>query len=174
MIPVSAIYEIELVAPGNGAYVKHPGVRIVGKFELKRGQRITAALGQQGNWGGGSGGSFVVLESDEGPKPLLIAAGTGCGEYWDKEFVRGNIKESAVGNENAGTSGKQEFCPGDKYDVYCAGAGFYGRPQVSNLARGCFAPKSYKDGLTGGKGVDEDDGQTYEGGFGGGGGGYYR
>ena len=36
-----------------------------------------------------------------------------------------------------------------------------------------MAPKSYKDGLIGGKGID-DDGDLTEGGFGGGGANYYR
>ena len=167
-IPVSAEYKIELVAPGNSAFNRHPGVRIVGKFELKKGQKITAALGQQGSHDRcGSGGSFLVLESDEGPKPLLIAGGAGYARY-DEEFGRGNIKQAAVGNENVGMSGKQKFFDGDMEDVYCAGAGFHEAPQVSNLADGCVAPKSYKGGLTGGKGAYS------EGGFGGGGASYFR
>ena len=171
MIPVSAEYKIELVAPGNDT---NPGVRIVGKFKLKRGLKITAALGQQGNSGNcGSGGSFLVLESDEGPKPLLIAEGAGRADRDDKEFGRGNIKQAAVGNDNVGTSGKQRFFDGDKENIYCAGAGFYEAPRVSNLAKRCVAPKSYKDELTGGKGV-EDWGDVSEGGFGGGGGDYDR
>ena len=171
-IPVTAEYKIELVAPGN-FWTDHPGVRIVGKFELKKGQKITAALGQQGNWRNcGSGGSFLVLESDEGPKPLLIAGGAGYADYGDEEFARGNIRQAAVGNENVATSGKQEIFVGDKKDVYCAGAGYYEAPRVSNLADGCVAPKSYKEGLTGGKGVR--DGRVMEGGFGGGGGFYKR
>ena len=169
-IPVKAEYEIELVAPGNKR-TKYPGVRIVAKFELKKEQRITAALGQQGNYYDcGSGGSFLVLESDEGPKPLLIAG--GAGRAWDREFGRGNIKQAAVGNENVGTSGKQKFFDGDKEEVYCAGAGYYEAPRVSNLVDGCVAPKSYKEGLTGGQGSWW--GQVVEGGFGGGGGCYKR
>ena len=171
-IPVTAEYRIELVAPGNSLR-KDPGVRIVGIFELKKGQKVTAALGQQGHfWDCGSGGSFLVLESDGGPKPLLIAG--GAAHALDKEFGRGNIKQAAVGNENVGTSGKQEFFDGDKKkDVYCAGAGFYEAPRVSNLAGGCVAPKSYKGGLTGGKGVDRYE-NVVEGGFGGGGGRFVR
>ena len=111
-----------------------------------------------------------MLESDEGPKPLLIAGGAGYAR--DEEFGRGNIKQTAVGNENVGTSGKQKFFDGDKEDIYCAGVGFYEGPRVSILAKGCVAPKSYKDGLTGGKGVKW--GRVLEGGFGGGGGKYYR
>ena len=172
-IPVSAVYEIQLVAPGNG-WTKHPGVRIIGNFELNKGQKITAALGQQGSWHQcGSGGSFVVLESDEGQKPLLIAGGAGRAWESDEEFGRGNIKQTAVRNENIGTSGTQVFFDGDKEKVYCAGAGYNKAPRVSDLAVGCVAPKSYKDGLTGGKGVDSL-GDVTEGGFGGGGGFYFR
>ena len=110
---------------------QHPGVRIIGKFELKKGQKITVALGQQGNWDGcGSGGSFLVLESDGGPKPLLIAGGAGYAPP-DEEFGRGNIKQAAVGNENVGMSGKQQYFYGDTEDVYCSGAGFCEAPRVS-------------------------------------------
>ena len=175
-IPVTAEYKIEIVAPGNSSK-KHPGVRIVGTFELKKGQKITAALGQQGiNWLGscGSGGSFLVLESNEGPKPLLIAGGAGSAEVDDEDFARGNIKQAAVGNENVGTSGKQKKIGFfERNNIYCAGAGFEKAPEVSNLVEGCVAPKSYKEGLTGGKGVDVN-GDVTEGGFGGGGGHYYR
>ena len=171
-IPVSTVYEIELVAPGN-CWSEHPGVRIIGRFELKKGQKISAALGQQGtDVSCGSGGSFVMLESDEGPKPLLIAGGAGF-TWRDEEYGRGNIKQTAVGNENVGTSGRQQILDGDKEDVYCAGAGHYEAPRVSHLATGCVAPKSYKEGLTGGKGVDSI-GDVTEGGFGGGGGCYFR
>ena len=173
MIPFTAEYKIEIVAPGNIFWTDHPGVLIVAKFELKKGQKITAALGQQGNLNCGSGGSFLVLESDEGQKPLLIAGGAGSARGGDREFGRGNIKETAVGNENVGSSGKQKFFVGDKEDIYCAGAGYNEAPRVSNLADGCVAPNSYKDGLTGGKGVHWD-GDVKEGGFGGGGGYYSR
>ena len=167
------MYKIELVAPGNW-WSKHPGVQIIGRFELKKGQRITAALGQQGdNFWCGSGGSFLVLESDDGQKPLLIAGGAGCAEGYDQEFGRGNILQAAVGNENVGSSGKQQFHYGDMENVYCAGAGYNKAPRVSILAKECVAPKSFKDGLNGGKGVD-GTGDAVEGGFGGGGGRYFR
>ena len=170
-INATAVYKIELVAPGNSD-TEHPGVQIIGEFELKQGQKITTALRQQGSSPlCGSGGSFLVLESDEGPKPLLIAGGAGC-EWGHGEFGRGNIKQAAVGNENVGASGKQAFFDGEKKDIFCAGAGYDEGPRVLNLADGCVAPKSYEDGLNGGKGVSWKD--VMEGGFGGGGGYYYR
>ena len=160
------MYKIELVAPGH-SQSKHPGVHVIGIFKLKKGAKITVALGQQGSYKGcGSGGSFLVLESDEGPEPLLIAGGAGASGG-------GNIKQTAVGNENVGTSGKQKFFFGDKEDIYCGGAGYSEAPRVSKLKKKCVAPKSYKEGLTGGKGVNWD-GRVTEGGFGGGGGFYYR
>ena len=79
MIPVSAVYKIELVAPGSW-FSKIPGVRIVAKFKLERGQMITAALGQRGDHCySGSGGSFLTLTTSEGQRPLLIAGGAGPG-----------------------------------------------------------------------------------------------
>lgn len=107
-IPITAKYEIEIVSPGDNReytsytiqreitrYLSHsgltpttstitgkiPGTRIIGKFELKRGQKITAAIGQQlrpgFNGKGGSGGSFLVLETDKEPELLLAAGGVG-------------------------------------------------------------------------------------------------
>ena len=97
-INASAFYKIELVAPGD-SLKQNPGVRIIGIFELKKGRKITVALGQQGSKWCGSGGSFLVLETVKGPKPLLIAGGAGStGMYSDVEFARGNIKQTAVGN----------------------------------------------------------------------------
>ena len=76
-------------------------------------------------------------------------------------------------NENIGKSGIQKFLPGDEGDVYVAGSGYSEAPQASNLAKGCVAPKSYGNGLTGGNGINLK-GKVYEGGFGGGGGFYGR
>ena len=118
-----------------------------------------------------------MLESDGGPKPLLIAGGAGRAGMDDEEFGSGNEEQAAVGNKKVGTSGKQKFIVGDKKDVYCAGAGYKKAPRVSDLAKGCVAPKSYKEGLTGGKGVWESKERVegrYEGGFGGGGAFYTR
>ena len=166
-IPISAVYKIELVAPGihkSCVSWRYPGVRIIGKFELKKGQRITVALGQQGNHNKcGSGGSFLVLETERGQKPLLIAGGAGTAFYDDQDFARGNFKQNAGGNTNVGTSGKQEFIDGDIKNVSCVGAGYDKAPQVSNLAKGCVAPKSYREGLTGGKGVSQKGNVTEHG-----------
>ena len=131
------------------------------------------ALGQQGNLTTcGSGGSFVVLDGDGGPEPLLVAAGAGSARN-DKEFGRGNMEKTAVGNNRIKSSGKRMFLRGDEENVFCAGAGYSEAPEVTNLANGCVPPKTFSEGLTGGKGVDWN-GFVYEGGFGGGGGFYAR
>ena len=113
-----------------------------------------------------------MLESDDGPKPLLIAGGAVRAKEDDEEFGRGNIKQTAIGNENVGTSGNQEFFKGPWGDIYCAGAGYYEAPRVSKLKKKSVTPKSYTEGLIGGKGVYR--GHVIEAGFGGGGGYYLR
>ena len=97
-IPVTAKYKIELVAPGTyesyhiseitgPAYTMSSsrGVRIIGEFELEKGQKITVALGQQPEFQGinvhsKNGGSFLVLETDKEPKILLAAGGADYSE----------------------------------------------------------------------------------------------
>ena len=171
-IPVSSVYQIKLIAPGN-SWTKDPGVKIVATFNLKQGQKVTVALGQQGSDDYcGSGGSFVVLDGDGGPEPLLVAAGAGYA-WIDEEFGRGNFKQTAVGDIRKKSSGIQIILPGDQENVYCAGGGYCEAPEVTNLANGCVPPKTFSEGLTGGKGVDWD-GDVTEGGFGGGGGAYAR
>lgn len=90
----------------------------------------------------------MVLESDEGPKPLLIAGGRGNGipYHWES------------GNRKKKPASKQVIFAGAKNDIYTAGAGFSEAPEVSNLAPGCIPPKTFKDGLTGG--IGEAHGST--------------
>ena len=177
-IPTTATYEIEIIAPGN-CHLKRPGVRIKGTFALMAGDKITAALGQQGTheWGFcGSGGSFLTLETKNGPKALLIAGGAGSARF-DEIFERGNSERNSIGNEKIGSSGLQQYLAGDENRneaLYCAGAGFYEKPVIHGiLAQNCIAPMCFSDGLTGGIGRNST-GQVKEGGFGGGGGYYHR
>jgi len=203
-IPTTAIYEIEIVAPGN-CLEKRPGVRIKGTFALETGDKITTALGQQGShkWGCcGSGGSFITLDTRDGPKPLLISGGAGSARF-DENFERGNKDQNLIAKERRGSnksgsgrrgairrvsdpknvqirapgsSGQQQYIAGDENldeAIYCAGAGFKEAPNIQgNLVRDCIAPKTYSDGLTGGLGRNSK-GQVQQGGFGGGGS-YYR
>lgn len=158
-IPVSAEYKIEIVAPGyetknpwyKNEILELPGTRIKGNFKLKKGQKITVALGQQGTWSrSGCGGSFLVLESDKGPKPLLIAGAPGYSwnhcVYWGG---KNNFNYWGRPNPSKTSSGKQFIVPGDKNDIFTAGAGFSEAPKVSNLTEECVPPKTFQDGLTG-------------------------
>ena len=111
-------------------------------------------MGQQGNRSiCGSGGSFVVLDGDGGPEPLLVAAGAGHARGKDEKFGRGNFELPAVGNNRIKSSGKQMYLQGDEKNVQCAEAGFSEAPEVTSLAYGCVPPKTFSEGLTGGKGV---------------------
>ena len=78
-IPRSGRYRFEL----NGASSDHrePGARIIGEVHLKKGEKITVAVGQRGSKiGCGNGGTFVVKENGTSdPQPLFVAAGAGSG-----------------------------------------------------------------------------------------------
>ena len=142
-IPVTAKYKIEIVAPGTGKQLSIrlliPGVRIVAKFELKRGQKITAALGQQPRFGidgeGGSGGSFLVLETDKEQK-LLLAAG-GAGSSYNEGFGRGKFGRGL----------------GDELKIDISGAGYTLAPDDSKFSKiEGTNPKNFENGLIGGIG----------------------
>ena len=91
-IPFTSIYKIEIVAPGTS---KQPGDRIIGKFDLEMGQKITAAIGQPQLFGfndeGGSGGSFLVLKTNKEQK-VLLAAGVSAHTGNIQDYLK-TIKE---------------------------------------------------------------------------------
>ena len=156
------------------------GARINGKIRLERGDKITVALGQRsrGNYVSGSGATFVVKESSNRPEPLFIAAGAGCSEEnWvdpAETYGRGNLGQTAKGNEKIGSSGVQKFQKDEEKDFYCGGAGFIEAPEVGTLHDSSEPPQSYSEGLIGGKGYDFEDACSLEGGFGGGGASFTR
>ena len=129
------------------------------------------------------------------PQPLFVAGGAGFA--CDDDFGRASLSQTASGNDKIGSSGIQQYFDnnqnnndsetdnsdtasdndsddenkdesGMENDIYCCGAGFLEGPVTGELRKGSVAPKNYKDGLIGGKGIDED-GNLTEGGFGGGG-----
>ena len=164
-IPRSGRYRFEVIGaswleeiPGAPA-----GAQIIGEVRLKKGEKITVALGQRGtNEWCGSGATFVVKENViSGPQPLFVAAETSC------VFIA-----EAFENNEIGSSGVQKFFADDEKDIYCCGSGFLKEPVTGRLRKDSVAPKSYKDGLIGGKGIFYGD--LTEGGFGGGGACYYK
>ena len=159
--PISRV-DLRSPAWNDGSYYK--GVQVVSTLALRRGERITVALGQQGKptiFINGCGGSFVVRETTDGPKPLLIVGGPGWG---DRGFSSGQLGQAGGGNQKLGTSGVQEYLEGDRPDFYSAGAGFLSAPRVRNLDERSKAPATYAQGLTGGKGIN-GSGAIMEGGF---------
>ena len=174
-IPRSGQYRFEVI--GASLCEVEPGARIIGELRLEKGEKITVALGQTGNYDGcGHGGTFIV--KDDGgfaPQPLFVAAGAGHA-YSDLDFSKASLSQTASGNDKVGSSGVQKFIGGHRYDIYktiCSGAGFSEAPVTGRLRVGEVAPKCHKDGLIGGKIID-DNGRLMEGGFGGGGASYYK
>ena len=168
----SGEYRVEIRSPGK-PYSHNKGVNVVANLMLRRGQKITVALGQKGTETSGFGGSFLTLETTDGPTPLLIAGGPGGDLMYDsedeeKEFANGQLSQAGSGNDIPGSSGIQKYFENHTPNIYSAGAGFVTGPQVKNLDAGSRAPGSYAEGLVGGKtssNFNPDD----VGGFGGGG-----
>ena len=174
-IPQTGRYRFEVI--GASWYDEIPGARIIGEVCLEQGDKITVALGQTGNYDGcGHGGTFIV--KDDGgfaPQPLFVAAGAGHA-YSDLDFSKASLSQTASGNDKIGSGGVQKFIGGNRYEIYntlCSGAGFSEAPVTWRLSGSSVAPKCHKDGLIGGKIID-DNGRLMEGGFGGGGASYYE
>ena len=168
-IPRSGRYKFEVI--GVSSREDEPGARIIGEVRLKEGDKITVALGQTGsNYSCGNGGTFVVKENGtSNPHPLFVAGGAGSAGYsFDYGFSKASLCHTASGNVKIGSSGVQKFIRGDINGIYCGGAGFLEGPKTRRLRENSVAPKSYKDGLIGGKGIDYLEFYR-EGGFGGGG-----
>ena len=171
-IPRSGRYKFEVI--GASWFEKEPGARIIGEVRLEKGEKITVALGQTGSRDGcGNGGTFVVKENGTSdPQPLFVAAGAG-NAWGDYDFCKTSLSQTASGNGKIGSSGVQQFFANDENDIFCGGAGFLEGPLTGQLLQNSMAPKSHKDGLMGGKGIDIHGGLT-EGGFGGGGAMYFK
>ena len=120
----------------------------------------------------GCGGSFAVIEKQNGPKPLFVAGGAAA-DRGDSNHAKASLRQSGNGNDRIGSSGIQSFFLDDQKNFYCAGAGFHEGPNVLGLVNSSVPPQSYAQGLKGGKGK-YFNGIVSEGGFGGGGAYYYR
>ena len=171
-IPRSGRYRFEVI--GASWLEEIPGAQIIGEVRLKKGEKITVALGQRGSdeWCG-SGATFVVKDNGiSGPQPLFVAAETSSETSCETCGFIAELSQTAFENFEIGSSGVQKFFANDEKDIYCCGAGFLEEPVTGPLRKDSVAPKSYKDGLIGGKGIF--DGDLTEGGFGGGGAFYYK
>ena len=174
-ITKSGTYFFEVIGAGSGYQYEFCGARIKGKIRLEQGEKITVALGQ-GNKGtvySGSGATFVVRETGNGPEPLFVAAGAG-NSLPAYNYGRASLAQTANGNLKIGSSGVQKFLNGDTKDLFCAGAGFLEAPKVGRLNNQSEPPQSYHEGLMGGKGYDFEESCSVDGGFGGGGASFFR
>ena len=171
-IPRSGRYRFEVI--GASWEEEILGAQIIGEVLLKKGEKITVALGQRGtNEWCGSGATFVVKENGiSGSQPLFVAAETSYENSCETCGFIAEASQTAFENFEIGSSGVQEFFANDEKDIFCCGAGFLEEPKTGRLREDSVAPKSYKDGLIGGKGIF--DGELTEGGFGGGGACYYK
>ena len=169
-IPKSGTYSFEVIGAGI-PYNEISGARINGKIRLERGEKITVAIGQKykGNPYSGSGATFVVKETGNGPEPLFVAGGAGYSPNYS--YGRASLAQTTNGNEKIGSSGVQKFQNGEEEDFYCAGAGFLEAPKVGRLNEKSEPPQSFAQGLMGGKGYYSGE---LEGGFGGGGASFHR
>ena len=173
-IPRSGRYKFEVI--GASWYQEEPGARIIGVVRLEKGQKVTVALGQRGNDEYcGHGGTFVVKKNGTSdPEPLFVAAGAGSAySVCNYNFSKASLTQAASENNKIGSSGVQQLFASDRNDIFCCGAGFSEEQVIGELRENSVAPKSYKNGLIGGKGIHES-GDLVEGGFGGGGACYYK
>ena len=135
-IPISAEFEFTAFGAGWLNY----GAMVKANVKLEIGTEIYIGIGQRGKTiYDGCGGTFVGIRKDR--------------KFGNRSV---SIKKR---NENIGKEGKSGFT-----DWYNGGNGFYGRIE-GNWENTEEMPKSFEDGLNGGKTKDYD----LEGGFGGGG-----
>jgi len=164
-IPISAEFEFTAFGAGWMNY----GAMAKANIKLKNGTEIFIGIGQRGKTSfDGCGGTFVAIRENGKVIPIIIAGGAGGGNS-EKEYGDGSddqfgnrsseIKER---NRNIGKEGKSS----DSH-YYNGGNGFFGR--IEGNWKQTETPKSFEDGLNGGKWKDDDYYENYEGGFGGGG-----
>ena len=160
-IPTTAEYELTAFGAGWTNY----GAMAKSHVKLQHGTQIFIGIGQRGkNTEDGCGGTFVAIRENGNFIPIIIAGGAGGG--YENEYGNGSndqfgnrSEEIEERNKNIGKGGKS----GNSF-YYNGGNGFEGRIK-GNWEKTKETPKSFEDGLNGGKRKDYDN----EGGFGGGG-----
>jgi len=167
-IPISTEFEFTAFGAGWMNY----GAMAKANIKLENGTEIYIGIGQQGNdTGDGCGGTFAAIRENGKFIPIIIAGGAGGG-YWENEDGNGSMDQFGnrsdyihERNTNIGIEGKS----GTYY--YNGGNGFFGRIK-GNWKWTEDPPKSFEDGLNGGRRHNEDH-IINKGGFGGGGNGRY-
>ena len=153
IIPVSAIYELTAFGAGWRNY----GAMVQGNIKMESGTEIYVGIGQIGKYNtDGCGGTFVTIRENEKFIPIIIAGGAGGGN-WEKEYGNGSMDQFGnrsysreERNKNIGKGGKSGYS-----GYYNGGNGFEGRIK-GNWELTEETPKSFEDGLNGGKDKDGD------------------
>jgi hypothetical protein len=172
-IPETAVFEIE--ARGAGSLNdKAVGAIIKGKIELKKGEKIHIAIGQQGLHNqAGNGGTFIARKVNNVFEPVIVAggaAGTSDGIEPENILMANGRTDQFGGNSSLFKNiNKNIRSSGESYNGYAGGAGFHVSPSVEYLNKKVVGdvPKCFKDGLRGG--ILKKGYAQYNGGFGGGG-----
>ena len=161
-IPIFAEFEFTAFGAGWMNY----GAMATANVKLENGDEIYIGIGQRGrDSSDGCGGTFVAIRENGKLVPIIIAGGAGGGR---KEMEYGNGSKDQFGNrsntiegsnENIGKEGKN----GNSF-LSNGGNGFFGRIE-GEWEDTKETPKSFWEGLNGGKDTDG----KFEGGFGGGG-----
>ena len=155
IIPVSATYELTAFGAGWGHY----GAMVQGNINLANRTEIYIGIGQRGkDMHDGCGGTFVAIRENEKCIPIIIAGGAGGGyEGYEEEYGNGSIDQFGnrsdlieERNKNIGKGGKSGIS-----NYYNGGNGFEGRIE-GNWKLTEETPKSFEDGLNGGKDKDGD------------------
>lgn len=178
-VPVTGAYRIEaLGAAGRQnttGYNAGKGARMIGTFDLTKGDELLIIVGQEGSGSGylagGGGASWVMTDRDE---PLVVAGGGGGVSLYSYAHGCGG-RTTTYGGQGSGT-GYSGSCPAKSTDLTLGGrlsASGWGSGGGGYLGDGVSARgddnggKSWENGAIGGG----DSSFTAYGGFGGGGGG---
>ncbi|KAL9957482.1 hypothetical protein ACROYT_G039120 [Oculina patagonica] len=177
-VPYTGEYRIEAVGAAGGygqnsnnSQYQGRGARMIGTFNLSKGEIIQILVGQEGGINrvfyssGGGGGTFVVRGSNT---PLIIAGGGGGLRAVTSRHAGCDANTSTAGNPghqswSGGSDGRGAHTADDGYSGG-GGGGFYSSGRDSSYG-GAEGGKGFYQGGVGG------NSWSANGGFGGGGGG---
>jgi hypothetical protein len=196
-VPASGSYRIEAMAP-NGkskyAQIVGHGALISGEFNLENGEVLKLLIGQQGEtvwgvsgneneWHGGSGGTFVVKSPFDTNSSILVIAGGGAGDRSrfepDYDFTDASLTTTGKNGSQTGVDwgkgasagrGGEKGGSSNLSGTPGGGAGFFtdGQASLDTRYSDPVEAKSFINGGVGGYFIG-DNNSVIHGGFGGGG-----
>ena len=204
-VPFDGTYKIEACGAEGGESAGQDGgygARIIGNFELVKGELIKILVGQKGEdengstFGqGGGGGTFVVRSPYNTLAVIAVIAGGGGGANGDSAHDRGWNRGGNGTTNNSGTNEIPDNTNTGNYGFAASGSGggargkggssgYGGGGGVASGGSGFFGDgggsahvvtiaKAFVNGGIGSKNAGSGLSEDCEGGFGGGGGGHY-